>query len=375
MSSPATSAAPRSSVGRNARCAACRRCRGSARRPRGTAAASSSETCRSKRERQVDDGVLQPLAHPDGHDLHRRGVAVEPAGALGRAAGAACAPRAASRAARAARAARGARSRAAAGRGGRGRSAAARRRARPAPAAAIPATCAASSTAATPRARSEVGPARAASRPIRSVSASPPACEAGRGLADEHRGRRGPHQAGAVRLLERLEQAQPVVGGLRGEDVGVAGVDRRDAGRGQRVADRPARRLCASTITATSPARTGRPSYVAPEASSRADVGGEVARRCGRAASSIGTVLRCRPTPNVSRRDDPQPERVRRTGRRPAGCPGGGPSTVADHDVRVPERGAAEHRLERVDQRLRRCASWCRACAAVPAVLGGRAGR
>ena len=37
-------------------------------------------------ERQVDEGVLQPLAHPHGHDLHRRGVAVEPAVALGGAA-------------------------------------------------------------------------------------------------------------------------------------------------------------------------------------------------------------------------------------------------------------------------------------------------
>ena len=31
-----------------------------------------------ERERQVDDRVLQPLAHPHRHDLHRRGVAVQP---------------------------------------------------------------------------------------------------------------------------------------------------------------------------------------------------------------------------------------------------------------------------------------------------------
>ena len=34
------------------------------------------------------------------------------------------------------------------------------------------------------------------------------------GLAEEHRRRGGPHHAGAVRLVERLQQAQPVLGGL-----------------------------------------------------------------------------------------------------------------------------------------------------------------
>ena len=40
----------------------------------------------------------------------------------------------------------------------------------------------------------------------------------------------------AARLLERLQQALPVGRRRRGEDVGVAGVDGRDPGRGQRVA-------------------------------------------------------------------------------------------------------------------------------------------
>lgn len=30
-------------------------------------------------ERQIHDGKLQSLGHEDGHDLHRRGVAVQPA--------------------------------------------------------------------------------------------------------------------------------------------------------------------------------------------------------------------------------------------------------------------------------------------------------
>ncbi len=53
--------------------------------------------------------------------------------------------------------------------------------------------------------------------------------------AEEHRRRGGPHHPGTVRLVERLQQAQPVLGGVRPEDVGVAGVDRRDACFNQRV--------------------------------------------------------------------------------------------------------------------------------------------
>ena len=59
--------------------------------------------------------------------------------------------------------------------------------------------------------------------------------ELGGGAAEEHGGGRGADQAGPARLLERLEQALPVGRRLRGEDVGVAGVDGRHAGRRQRV--------------------------------------------------------------------------------------------------------------------------------------------
>ena len=60
------------------------------------------------------------------------------------------------------------------------------------------------------------------------------------GLAEEHRRRRRAHQPGAVRLVECLQQAQPVVGRRRAEHVGVAGVHGGDARGGQRVEARAA---------------------------------------------------------------------------------------------------------------------------------------
>ena len=47
------------------------------------------------------------------------------------------------------------------------------------------------------------------------------------GMAEEHRGGDGAHQSGAVRLVERLQQGQPVVAGIGGEDVGIPRVDGR----------------------------------------------------------------------------------------------------------------------------------------------------
>ncbi|CEZ70333.1 Uncharacterised protein [Mycobacterium tuberculosis] len=60
-----------------------------------------------------------------------------------------------------------------------------------------------------------------------------------RGLTEEHRARGGADQPAALRRVERLQQAQPVLGGLRGEHVGVTGVDRRDARLRQRIPARP----------------------------------------------------------------------------------------------------------------------------------------
>ena len=188
-------------------------------------------------ERQVDEGVLQALAHPHGHDLHRRGVAVEPSGALGRtaAAGALLAQPVEQRGQPEPLAVRGLVEElgemgevghlalaAAPGQHPLGHPGDLRRlehRGDPA-----------STQVVGP------GPQRLAD-PVGEVVAT--GVQAGGGLAEEHRGRRRAHQPGAVRLLERLEQAQPVLRRLRGEDVEVAGVDGRDAGLGQRLATGP----------------------------------------------------------------------------------------------------------------------------------------
>ena len=63
-------------------------------------------------------------------------------------------------------------------------------------------------------------------------------CEILGRLAEEHCRRGRAHHARTVRLVERLQQAQPVRGGVGVEDVGVAGVHRRDA----RLAQRPVTR-------------------------------------------------------------------------------------------------------------------------------------
>ena len=60
-------------------------------------------------------------------------------------------------------------------------------------------------------------------------------CQILRGLAKEHRGGCRAHQPGPVWLVERLQQAQPVVGGLGGKHIGIPGVHRRDTGCTQRV--------------------------------------------------------------------------------------------------------------------------------------------
>ena len=59
-----------------------RRRRGSAARRRRGSAAARARRRTGRRERQVDDGVLQALARVDRHQLHRGRVGVEPAGAL-----------------------------------------------------------------------------------------------------------------------------------------------------------------------------------------------------------------------------------------------------------------------------------------------------
>ena len=101
-----------------------------------------------------------------------------------------------------------------------------------------PPAWAASKIAATPRSRAWSAHSRSVSA-TRSVSCVATRDQRLGGLAEEHRRRRRPHHARAVRLLEGLQQRQPVGGRRRGEDVGVAGVDGRDSDRRQGVAADP----------------------------------------------------------------------------------------------------------------------------------------
>ena len=160
------------------------------------------------------------------------------------------------------------------------------------------------------------------------------------------------------RLLERLEQAQPVGRGLGGEDVGVAGVDGRDA------RPRPARRRQArasrwlSTMTATS-ARPDRPSVVGRAGGEQPlDVGGEVGRDVTARRSSIGMV-RVPPIPNVSR-ETTRSRNGSLCGAPASRCPGAG-LDVAHDDVLVAECRTAQH------------PGGCRTRACVAALVGARA--
>ena len=169
-----------------------------------------------------------------------------------------------------------------------------------------------------------------------------------RGLAEEHRRRGGAHHPGAVRLVERLQQRQPIVGGLRLEHVGVAGVDRRNPGVGQRPVAGRARPCAVSTITAMSRARSGWPSKVAPLASSAPMSAARSAPMC--CAQLVDREVLCPAAAERGSSHHAQPERVvaRRTGQ---------PMTLVlsldvVHDDRgVAEFGAAQHRLQPLDER------------------------
>ena len=189
--------------------------------------------------REVDDGVLQALAAVDRHQLHGGGVGVEAAGALGGdlelVVGDLRAQPAQQRRRR--RAARRRSPGAAPRRCGAGRSAVRSPPTRPSTRAVSPPTTAISSTAATPRAARTSASVRTRSASA-SVSVVAAGVELGRGAAEEGGQRRGPHPVGAVGLLERLEQGQPLVGG-RGVEDRAAGVDdRRHADREQRLLGR-----------------------------------------------------------------------------------------------------------------------------------------
>ncbi|COX35783.1 Uncharacterised protein [Mycobacterium tuberculosis] len=188
-------------------------------------------------ERQIHDGKLQSLGHEDGHDLHRRGVAVQPAIVFRRA--------------------------------GTRLGLAAQPIAQPGQAeplamsglvqqlrnvrqvCQVPFAAALAQHA--PAHPGQLSGLKHRGHTAMACVVGPLAQRAGhpigqrialggkrfRGLTEEHRARGGADQPAALRRVERLQQAQPVLGGLRGEHVGVTGVDRRDARLRQRIPARP----------------------------------------------------------------------------------------------------------------------------------------
>ncbi len=104
--------------------------------------------------------------------------------------------------------------------------------------------------------------------------------ELGGGVAEEAGERGRPHPRAAVRLLQRLEQRQPLDGGRGGEDAAAAGDHRRDADRVQRLLGGGEVGVAVADDRDVAAARAAGRRSVAPDASSAADVEGEVARRC-----------------------------------------------------------------------------------------------
>ena len=161
--------------------------------------------------RQVDDGVLQPLAAVDRDQLHRGRVAVEPAGPLAGDLDLVVGHLRAQpgQQGRRDRAARRWRPGAATARRAAGRSAAAPRRRGPAPGRSARLSRAASSTAATPRAAKQRRPSRAPCRATRSVRSSPAGVQLGGGAAEERRqgGAAHPARSGAAAPAPRAAAA------------------------------------------------------------------------------------------------------------------------------------------------------------------------
>ncbi len=116
----------------------------------------------------------------------------------------------------------------------------------------MPANCAASNTAAGPAQAELVGPIPQRGSHLVGQRVTTAREVAGR-LTEEHRGGGGPHQPGAVRLVERIQQEQPFLGGIGGENIAFSGVDGGNSGLRQRGLATLAS-LPDSTMTATSPA-------------------------------------------------------------------------------------------------------------------------
>ena len=300
-----------------------------------------------ERERQVDDRELQALAAVHRHDLNGGGVAVEAPVALGGAAAllAAAAQPVPQRGQGEVLAVRGLLQQL--GQRAPYRSCTARRRASDSTRSAMPRSRAASNTAATPHFAGVVGPL-----PDGLGDAVGQRITAGGkvfgGLAEEHRRRGRAHHPGAVRLVERLQQGQPVVAGVGGEDVGVAGVDGGDAGVGQRARSTPGR-PCASRRSPRyrrpRPARRRRwPRWPAARRCRRPDPG-----RCRRAGRRSGSSwFRCgRTSPAVTTRS----RNGSLCGAPASRLPWWWASTSCTTMRGSPSSAPPQHRLQPVDQR------------------------
>ncbi len=230
---------------------------------------------------------------------------------------------------------------------------AARRRAGPTPGRPMPASCAASKIAASPRSRAD------RPSPARSLRSCRSARRRRRpvlgGLAEEHRRRGGAHHPGAMRLVERLEQGQPVVGGL---------------GR-RRCRSRRCRRPESRPVRAPSGTR-GRPRWLldddrdvtgAAPASRRTRRRWRAGRRCrwpdlGDVVAEVGQSERseflcgrtCRAAPAAA-------GTVRPAGRRPVGSPGWRGSTSCTTIARVTELRRRAARPAAARRARCRCAS------------------
>ncbi len=173
-----------------------------------------------------------------------------------------------------------------------------------------------------------------------------PRVEVGRGVAEEAGERGGPHPRAAVRLLQRLQQREPLDGGRGGEHAAATGDHGRHSHLGQRllrggevgvaVADD------GDVATLERAAVEGRPGVEQP-----ADVEREVAgdERPHLADGERGP----RRAAELVAADRPQPQRRRdRRALQPALAVVGGDRP--DDDPRVAELGAVEQLLERVEQ-------------------------
>ena len=167
-------------------------------------------------------------------------------------------------------------------------------------------------------------------------------------VAEEHGGRSRPHHTRAVRLVEGLQQRQPVAARLGGVDVGITGVDGGDTRGGQCVETHPGipallddhRDIAGPDRTAVEGGRAGQ---------QRADLRGQILTDEG--AQIVDGDLLGSPAAQCLPRYYPQPERVTmwradQTAARVLG------RDVMHHDARITEFGATQHGLEAVDERL-----------------------